>query len=77
VELPAIALSTPLLLRHGRRVPLLGTMVVGGLFCIFATLVPEEHAYREDLSLGFVMVGRFAFSFPWVRDFPTTYPPLC
>ncbi|XP_065331690.1 organic cation transporter protein-like [Cloeon dipterum] len=66
VELPAIALSTPLLLRHGRRVPLFGTMVAGGLFCILAALVPDSHAYGTKLSVGLVMMGRFAFSFPWV-----------
>ncbi|XP_059481179.1 organic cation transporter protein-like [Neocloeon triangulifer] len=66
VELPAIALSTPLLLRHGRRIPLVATMAAGGLFCILATIVPDSHAYKENLTLGLVMMGRFAFSFPWV-----------
>ena len=66
MELPAIALSTPLLLRHGRRVPLFGTMAAGGLFCILTTVVPHDHPYHEGLTLTLVMLGRFAFSFPWV-----------
>ncbi|XP_011555935.3 organic cation transporter protein isoform X2 [Plutella xylostella] len=61
VEVPAIALSIPVLLKAGRRIPIFITMVVCGLACLATEVFAI--AYKEKwVMIGCLMVGKFAIA---------------
>ncbi|XP_045499055.1 organic cation transporter protein-like isoform X1 [Colias croceus] len=59
VEIPAIALSIPILLKAGRRFPIFITMLVCGLACIASELFSISFN-NEWAIIACLMVGKFA-----------------
>lgn len=59
VEVPAIALSIPILLKAGRRVPIFISMLVCGLACIASELFSISFD-DEWIMIACLMVGKFA-----------------
>ncbi|XP_041980007.1 organic cation transporter protein-like isoform X2 [Aricia agestis] len=59
VEIPAIALSIPILLKAGRRIPIFITMMVCGLSCVASELF--SISFEDDwIMIICLMVGKFA-----------------
>ncbi|XP_075975349.1 organic cation transporter protein-like isoform X2 [Anticarsia gemmatalis] len=59
VEIPAIAISIPILLKAGRRIPIFTSMLVCGLACIASELF--SMAFSEDwIMIACLMIGKFA-----------------
>lgn len=61
VEVPAIALSIPVLFKAGRRIPIFITMIVCGLACVASELFSISF---EDtwIMISCLMVGKFAIA---------------
>ena len=59
VEFPGFFIAIFTLDRLGRRVPLAGLMVVGGLCCLCTTLVPPSLPFLVTL---FAMLGKLCIS---------------
>lgn len=59
VEIPAIALSIPILLKAGRRLPIFTTMVLCGLACVASEGMAIVYA-NEWAVIACLMVGKFA-----------------
>lgn len=59
VEVPAIAISIPILLKAGRRIPIFISMLVCGLACVSSELF--SMAFDEDwVMIACLMIGKFA-----------------
>lgn len=59
VEIPAIAISIPILLKAGRRIPIFISMLVCGLACIASELL--SIASDDDwIMIACLMIGKFA-----------------
>ncbi|XP_072932783.1 organic cation transporter protein-like isoform X2 [Epargyreus clarus] len=59
VEIPAIAMSIPILLKAGRRIPIFISMVVCGLACVASELLLIS--FDDDwIMIACLMVGKFA-----------------
>lgn len=59
VEIPAIAMSIPILLKAGRRIPIFISMVVCGLACVASELF--SLAFEDQwIMIVCLMVGKFA-----------------
>lgn len=59
VEIPAIALSIPILLKAGRRIPIFITMLTCGLACVASELF--SLSFEEDWILIIcLMIGKFS-----------------
>lgn len=59
VEIPAIAISIPILLKAGRRIPIFISMLVCGLACIASELL--SIAFDDDwIMIACLMIGKFA-----------------
>ncbi|OWF50931.1 organic cation transporter protein-like [Mizuhopecten yessoensis] len=59
VEIPAYVLCVLFLNKLGRRWPLCGTMVVGGLSCIVSGFVPSD---LVAVKVTFAMIGKFGIT---------------
>lgn len=59
VELPAIAISIPILLKAGRRIPIFISMLVCGLACVASELFSMAFD-NEWLTIACLMIGKFA-----------------
>ncbi|XP_033741094.1 organic cation transporter protein-like [Pecten maximus] len=59
VEIPAYILCVLFLNKLGRRWPLCGTMVVGGISCIISGFVPED---LLAVKITFAMIGKFGIT---------------
>ncbi|XP_026748981.2 organic cation transporter protein-like isoform X1 [Galleria mellonella] len=61
VEIPAIAMSIPILLKAGRRIPIFISMVVCGLACVaselFSTFIKTEWVVIVCLTIGKFAIG--------------------
>lgn len=59
VELPAIAISIPILLKAGRRIPIFISMLMCGLACVASELL--SMVFDEDwIMIACLMLGKFA-----------------
>lgn len=59
VEIPAIAISIPILLKAGRRVPIFISMLVCGLACVASEIF--SIAFEDEwIMIACLMVGKFA-----------------
>ncbi|KAJ8716704.1 hypothetical protein PYW07_003331 [Mythimna separata] len=59
VEIPAIAISIPILLKAGRRIPIFISMLVCGLACIASELL--SIAFKDEwIMIACLMIGKFA-----------------
>ncbi|CAH1636438.1 unnamed protein product [Spodoptera littoralis] len=59
VEVPAIAISIPILLKAGRRVPIFISMLVCGLACVASELL--SIAFDDEwIMIACLMIGKFA-----------------
>ncbi|CAH2084826.1 unnamed protein product [Euphydryas editha] len=61
VEIPAIALSIPILFKAGRRIPIFITMVVCGLACVASELFSIS-VQDNWVIISCLMVGKFAIA---------------
>lgn len=59
VEIPAIAISIPILLKAGRRVPIFTTMVVCGVACV-ASEICVMASVDDRIKIACLMIGKFA-----------------
>lgn len=59
VEIPAIAMSIPILLKAGRRIPIFISMLVCGLACVASELLSIS-IKDEWIMIVCLMVGKFA-----------------
>lgn len=59
VEIPAIAVSVPILLKGGRRIPIVSSMIICGLACVASELFSIAFE-QEWVMILCLMVGKFA-----------------
>uniref|UniRef100_T1JLS1 Major facilitator superfamily (MFS) profile domain-containing protein n=1 Tax=Strigamia maritima TaxID=126957 RepID=T1JLS1_STRMM len=77
VEFPAYIFCLLVMNRLGRKKPLVGCMLIGGLSCVCTVFVPEDAKYQW-ISIGLSLIGKFgsaaAFAIVYVFSielFPT------
>lgn len=61
VEIPAIAVSIPILIKMGRRYPTCLTILVAGVCCLVVAMA-ELYLDRLWLKLTFVLISKFSIS---------------
>ncbi|XP_069127358.1 organic cation transporter protein-like isoform X3 [Argopecten irradians] len=59
VEIPAYALCIIFLNKLGRRLPLCGTMIVGGISCVISGFIPN---HMVAVKVTFAMLGKFGIT---------------
>lgn len=58
VEIPAIAISIPILLKAGRRIPIFITMVMCGVACVAGEIFSLSNSY-DWIMIICLMIGKF------------------